>query len=166
MTERSGHAAAGNALLRITLGVIIVVTWFDNLADDLYTADGFEGLLNWLFTPVADGGNGSSLGFYDSIVDATIVPVSALYTKVQLVVELVLGIGLILGAFTRVCSLIAAIFFFNLFLAYFGGDEWIWIYVLLFVSSIAVLVADAGRKWGLDPKLEQSLGSSPLGRLL
>ena len=32
------------AILRITLGVILVVTWYKNLQDGIYTADGIVGL--------------------------------------------------------------------------------------------------------------------------
>ena len=39
------------ALLRITLGVILLVTWWENMQKGLYQADGFAGFINWL----ADG---------------------------------------------------------------------------------------------------------------
>ena len=113
MTARRDTTNVGLALLRITLGVIILRAWFDNLDKDLYTADGLEGFFNWLFS---EDGNDSSLGFYDSLLDTLVVPISGLYGAVQLVVELVIGIGLLVGGLTRLCSLIAAVFFFNLFL--------------------------------------------------
>ena len=163
MTTGTNSAASGIALLRITLGVIIVRTWFQNLSDDLYTSDGFEGFISWLFSAE---GNNSSLGFYESILDAVLVPLSGVYVIVQLIVELLIGIGLVIGGFTRLCSLIAAILFFNLFLAYFGGNEWIWTYVLLFMASIAVHLGNAGAKWGIDPKLRHELHSSKLAKLL
>ena len=159
----TNSSATGMALLRITLGVILVRTWFQNLSDDLYTADGFEGLINWLFSPE---GNDSSLGFYESILDAVVVPISGVYVIVQLVIELLIGVGLVLGGFTRLCALISAVFFFNLFLAYFGGHEWIWTYVLLFMSSVAVYLGNAGAKWGIDPQLSSQLRSSKLAKLL
>ena len=34
------------AILRITLGVILLVTWWKNLQDGIYTADGIVGLFN------------------------------------------------------------------------------------------------------------------------
>lgn len=152
MRSRDDTAAIGLALLRITLGVIIVRTWFVNLDEDLYTADGLEGFFDWLFSPE---GNDSSLGFYESLLDAVIVPVSGLYGAVQLVVELLMGLGLIAGALTRLWSALAALFFANLFLAYFGGHEWIWTYVLLLMSAVAVFLGAAGRRWGVDELLEQ-----------
>lgn len=154
--DRSGTLPL--ALLRITLGVIILATWLDNLDKDLYTADGLKGFFDWLF---AEDGNGSSLGFYDSLVDALVVPVAGPYGIFQLVVELAIGVGLVLGLMTRLSSLIAALFFFNLFLAYFGGDEWIWTYVLLFMSSLVVFLGWGGRKFGVDERLSRTRGESP-----
>ena len=154
--DRSG--ALPLALLRITLGVIILATWLDNLDKDLYTADGLEGFLD-SFT--AEGGNGSSLDFYHSFVDAVVVPVAGPYGAFQAVVELAIGVGLVLGLMTRLSSLVATLFFFNLFLAYFGGEEWIWIYVLLFVSALCVFLGWGGRQLGVDQRLARTRGESP-----
>ena len=41
------------AILRITLGVILLVTWYKNLQDGIYTADGIVGLFNYLLTTTA-----------------------------------------------------------------------------------------------------------------
>ena len=162
-TTETSPAATGLALLRITLGVIIAWTWFQNLSGDLYTADGLEAYVAWLFSP---DGNGSSLGFYQSILDATLIPLSDVYVIVQLVVELLIGVGLVLGGFTRLCAVTATVFFFNLFLAYFGGHEWIWTYVLLSMSAVAVYLGNSGLKWGLDRQLRSQLGSTKLAKLL
>ncbi len=159
-SDRSGTLPL--ALLRITLGVIILATWLDNLDKDLYTADGLKDFLNWLF---ADNGNGSSLGFYDSLLDALVVPVAGPYGMLQLVVELAIGVGLVFGVMTRLSSLISALFFFNLVLAYFGGEEWIWTYVLLFMSALVVFLGWGGRKLGIDERLARTRGESP-GTLL
>lgn len=157
---RSGRGSVPVAILRITLGVIILATWFDNLDKDLYTADGLEGFLNSLFD---ENGNGSSLGFYESFLDSVVIPLAGPYAGFQLVVELAMGIGLLVGAFTRFFALAAAFFFFNLFLSYFGGEEWIWTYVLLLVSAVVVFLGYGGRRLGVDERLYQSRGESPYG---
>ena len=157
-TTRTGSIPV--ALLRITLGIIVLVTWLDNLDKDLYTADGLESFLNSLFD---ENGNGSSLGFYESFLDSVVIPLAGPYAAFQLVVELAMGIGLLLGVFARAVSLGAAFFFFNLFLSYFGGEEWIWTYVLLFVSAVVVFLGYGGRKLGIDERLYQSRGESPYG---
>lgn len=158
--ERRGSIPV--AILRITIGVIVLVTWYDNLSKDLYASDGFAGLINWLFS---EDGNNSSLGFYESILDSIVVPNAGLFGGLQLIVELGIGIGLIAGLFTRAFSLAAAGFFFTLFLGYYGGNEWIWTYVLLLVSAVVVFLGYGGRKLGLDQWLTGKRGESPLSLL-
>lgn len=159
-TEKGSLALA---ILRITLGLIIVVTWADNLGKDLYTADGLTGLINWLFD--SESGNNSSLGAYQSILDSVVVPNAGLFSKLQLVVELFFGVGLLLGVFTRLSSLLALGFFVSLFLGYFGGNEWIWTYVLFMASTLAVFLGYGGRKLGVDQYLASTRGDSPGGLL-
>ena len=58
-------------------------------------------------------------------------------------------------------SLLAAGFFLSLFLGYFGGEEWIWTYVLLFMAAVTVFLGYGGRKLGVDQFLHRARGSSP-----
>ena len=86
-----------------------------------------------------------------------------LFAIFQLVGELLLGLALLVGLFTPLAAVGAALFFFNLFLAYFGGNEWIWTYVLLTVSALVTALAQSGRAWGLDSLLLRRLGEPPIG---
>ena len=45
------HLRTAVALLRITLGLIILATWVDNVRSGLYTADGLTTFFNELFDP-------------------------------------------------------------------------------------------------------------------
>lgn len=168
LTAASGDEAGSKAvaLLRITLGVILLVTWVNNLNNDLYTASGLEGFFDWLFKPEAEGGNGSTLGFYQSFLDTVIRPAAGPYALFQLVFEFALGVGLLIGFCTRFFSLSAIIFFFTIFLGYFGGAEWIWTYVLLIAAATTVFLGYGGRKLGVDEVLRNKLGDSPLGNLV
>ena len=138
------------------------MTWFDNLDKGLYTADGLTAFLDGLFD---ENGNASSLTAYKSLLDTMVIPIAGVYGAFQLVVELVIGIGLLVGGLTRLFGLLAAAFFFNLFLSYFGGHEWIWTYVLLLASAIAVFVDYGGRRLGVDVWLARTRGPSPRGLL-
>lgn len=151
------------ALLRMTLGAIILVTWYDNLTKGLYTADGLTGFFNWLAAP---DGNGGSLSLYHNFLRATIAPVAGYFAAFQMVAEIVMGLSLLLGALTRLFAVAAMFFFFNLFLAYFGGQEWIWTYVLLFMVSLTVALGAAGRKWGIDAWLRQRANGRRLAPFL
>jgi uncharacterized membrane protein YphA (DoxX/SURF4 family) len=152
LTQQQSTAVA---LLRITLGIIILATWYGNIKKDLYTADGLTGFLNWLFDP---NGNSSSLTFYKAFLDTAVLPVAGLFGTFQLVTELLLGIALVVGVYSRLAGIVAMFFFTNLFLSYFGGNEWIWLYVLLFMTALTVTLAAPGRKWGVDQWLLQKYG--------
>lgn len=161
--DTTTRGSTGATLLRITLGVIILVTWFENLDKGLYTEEGLTSFLDSLFDP--ENGNGSSLTAYKSFLDAAVIPVAGIYGGFQLVVELLMGVGLLVGGLTRLFSLIAVTFFFNLFLSYFGGNEWIWTYVLLMVAALAVFIGYGGRKLGVDVWLARTRGDSPYNLL-
>lgn len=157
-TGETERLRTATALLRITLGIIILATWYNNLSKGLYTAEGLTGFFNWLFDP---NGNGSSLMAYKSFLDAAVVPVAGLFAPFQMVAEFVMGAALLLGGLTRFFAVAAMFFFANLFLSYLGGNEWIWVYVLLFMSALTVGLAAAGRKWGIDQWLYQKRGRPP-----
>lgn len=157
-----GLSAYAVPILRISLGVIILATWWGNVQNDLYTGDGLTGLINWLF---AEDGNGSTLGFYQSILEAVVVPAAGIIAPVQGVVEFLFGLGLLLGIFTRASALAALGFFITLFLGYFGGHEWIWTYVLLSAAAVTVFLGWGGRQLGVDQFLAARRGSSPGGLL-
>jgi uncharacterized membrane protein YphA (DoxX/SURF4 family) len=147
----------GVALLRITLGIITLASWYENLNSGLYTADGLTNFFNWLFD--AENGNGSSLIFYKTFLDATVVPIVSIFVIFQLVAELVLGLGMLLGLLTRFFSLAGMILFLNIFLSRFGGHEWIWGIVLMFMAFLVVFLGYAGRKWGVDALLLKLCGA-------
>ena len=146
------------AVLRITIGVILVATWYDNLREGIYTADGIVGLFNYIFNDIGGGP-----AFYRAIINGTILQAPGLFAGFQLVAELLMGLALLFGLFTPLAAAGAALFFFNLFLAYLGGQEWIWTYVLLTVSALVVALSQAGRAWGLDSMLLRRLGEPPRG---
>lgn len=162
--DENQRGSLGVALLRVMLGVIVLVTWYGNYKDDLYGSEGFSGLLDWLAKSQDDDGNGGTLDWFHSLMDSVVVPNAGLFGGMQLVVELLFGIGLLLGLFTRLSSLLATGFFATLLLAYYGGHEWIWVYPLLAVSSLTVFLSYGGRKYGLDQILSKKM-RSPLGLL-
>lgn len=148
------------ALLRITLGVILLATWWDNLTKGLYSGAGLVEFFGWLFD--AESGNGSRLRFYKQLLDSTILQIPALFAGFQLVAELVIGLMLLIGLFTPIAGAAAAFFFANLFLSYFGGHEWIWTYVLLIISALVVALTRSGRsRLGMDGLILARKGEPP-----
>lgn len=159
-SNEADRLRAAVALLRITLGVILLVTWWDNLQKGLYTGEGLMGFFNWLFD--AENGNASSLGFYKGFLDATILPIAGPFAAFQMVVELLIGLALLLGLFTPLAGAGAALFFANLLLAYFGGHEWIWVYVLLLMAALVTALTRSGRSLGLDRLMLSRRGQPPV----
>lgn len=148
------------ALLRITLGLIILATWTDNLSKGIYTADGISGLFSYIFND-----NGGGPAFYQAVINNTILQAPGAFAAFQMVAEFLLGLALLIGLLTPVAGAGAALFFFNLLLAYLGGNEWIWTYVLLTAVALVVMLARSGRAFGVDQLLFAKRGKPPLGIL-
>ena len=148
------------AILRIVLGIILLVTWYGNLRDGLYTAYGIRGLFDWLFNV-----NNSGPGWYRAIINNTVLAAPGLFAGFQVVAELLLGLGLLFGGLTPVAGTAAAVFFANLYLSYLGGEEWIWTYVLLTASAVVVAFTRSGRAFGLDQFLLKARGEPKPGFL-
>ncbi len=148
------------ALLRITLGIIILATWYDNLTKGIYTADGITGLFNYIFND-----NGGGPAFYQAIINGTVLQAPGAFASFQMVAEFLMGLALLIGFLTPVAGAGAILFFANLLLAYLGGNEWIWVYVLLTASALVVTLARSGRAFGVDQFLLAQRGRPPLGIL-
>ena len=148
------------AILRITLGVILLVTWWGNVQSGLYTADGITGLFDWLFNV-----NHSGPEWYRSIIGSTVLAAPGVFAIFQLIAELLLGLGLLFGGLTPIAGISAAVFFANLYLSYLGGEEWIWTYVLLTAAALVVALTRSGRAFGLDQYLLKTRGEPKPGFL-
>ena len=144
------------ALLRVTLGIILLVTWWENLQKGLYKADNFAGFINWLAA-------GHPLPWYGAFLTGVIAPNATIFATFQLITELGMGVALLVGLFTPAAALGAFFFFVNLFLAYLNPNtgEWIWTYVLLMAAAWVVAMARAGRAYGLDRRLAKSRENPP-----
>ena len=159
----------GVAILRVVLGLIILSVWWGNVTQDpnFYSGDGIRGFFDWVFSdPESEGGgNGSSLGFVESIIDATVLQAPGFFGFAQMIVELLIGIALVVGLFTRLASGLAFAFFVGLFFTYFGGEEWIGVYIMLVVGALTVFLSWGGRMFGADQAIYAAKGDSP-GKLL
>jgi len=135
------------ALVRIFVGVLFIATWIENLAKGLYGtqkyADFIQGYADTTWVP--------GMSWF---IESVVVPNAGLFSKGQMVVELVvMGIFLAIGLFTPVSGLVAAGFGLNLLLASRGSGEWWGTYGMLIALSLAVAVTKSGRTWGLDARL-------------
>ena len=140
------------ALLRIMLGVLFLTTWSSNLSKGFYTPDGLEYFFTNVFPQSAN-----SLTWYAAFIDNVIIPIRGIFAPVQLIGEFILGLFLLIGAFTPFTSSVAAIFIINTFLATFGHD-WPWSYVTILGILFVVIVTKAGRSLGVDAWILKNRG--------
>ena len=153
------------AILRIVVGVIILVTWQENLSKGLYTAQGITDLFIHPDWGAFSNGGGALLG-YRGLVESTILQMPGTFAAFQMIAELLMGLGLLVGGLTPLAGIGTTFFFFNLFLTYYGNShEWIWTYVLLTAAALTVTLTFSGRAWGVDSFLHRSRGKPPLGIL-
>src|SRR6266700_6422833 len=81
--------------------------------------------------------------------------------------ELLVGITLLLGLFTRFGALLALLLSLQLYigLAYAPG-EWYWTYGMLVLLSLVLLAVPAGRRLGLDQLLASRFQTSTASRFI
>ncbi len=149
------------ALVRIFVGLL----WFQQLA--------------WKMPPTFGG----LRRYVESEAQHTFVPgYSAILTNVFLthfsllgagvwIAELLVGITLLFGLFTRFGALLALLLSMQLYigLAYAPG-EWYWTYGMLVLLALALIAVPAGRRLGIDqllaPRLQHAARTSRLAHLL
>lgn len=140
------------ALLRMLIGLVFLTTWLSNWMKGFYTPDG----LLYFFTEVYPQSE-NPLAWYASFINGVILPVRNIFAPFQLVSEFLLGLGLLVGAFTPFFSLAGIFFLVNTFLASLGHD-WIWSYGMPIGILIVTFFTRAGRAWGVDTYLARRFG--------
>jgi uncharacterized membrane protein YphA (DoxX/SURF4 family) len=140
------------ALLRVMLGVMFLSTWLINLLSGFYTPDGLLAFFTEIF-PQSE----NPLTIYASFINGVILPIRGVFAPFQLVTEFLLGLGLLLGAFTPFFSLAGIFFLINTFLATLAHD-WPWAYLMPIGILAVTFFTRAGRSLGVDAKLLQRYG--------
>ncbi len=131
------------AMMRIYLGVILLITDIGKLTDTIPFSDSMLGFLN-AFASREDS-------FYVHFVQAVVIPNAKLFSYLVMTGELIAGIGLLTGAFTRISAFIAIILFVNFM---FAKGAWFWSPnsqdAAVFFIALAVLISRSGRVLGVD----------------
>jgi uncharacterized membrane protein YphA (DoxX/SURF4 family) len=136
------HARMGLALVRLTIGVMFVWVFFENLGKDLYKPSNYAGLINDYIE------NGSAPAVWKSVM-ALMAAHASMAAPLQGVTEISLGVLLVLGLFTRLAALFAFVFLASLWVSEWG-TAWIWELLVPVLASLALAVGAAGRTWGVD----------------
>src|ERR1700757_530848 len=146
------HARFGLALVRLTIGAMLVWVFFENLGKGLYKPSGYAGLINDYIE------NGSAPALWKSVM-ALAANHASMAAPLQGVTEISLGVLLLLGLFTRPVALVAFAFLSSLWISEWG-TAWIWELLVPVLASLALVIGGAGRTWGVDSFLARKRPSS------
>ena len=151
----AGHqpAANGLALVRLTIGAMLVWVFFENLGKGLYTPAGYAGLINYYIKA------SHSPAAWKAVM-GLMASHAAMAAPMQAVTEISLGILLVIGLLTRPVAFVAFLFLASLWVSEWG-TAWIWELLVPVLASFALSVGRAGRAWGVDAWLARRWPSSP-----
>lgn len=157
MESKRGVYIAGISLkwiaaLRVMVGLMFLTTWGFNLVEGFYTPDGLLRFFTEIF-PQSE----NPLALYAAFINGVILPIRGIFAPFQLVAEGLMGLALLIGAFTPLFSLAGIFFLLNTFLATLGND-WPWAYILPIGILVVTGFTQAGRAWGVDSYLLSRFG--------
>src|SRR5579864_6572658 len=151
--EANQQPAAGLAIVRLTIGSMLVWVFFENLGKGLYSPAGYAGLINYyLKASHAPGAWKAVMGLAASH--------AALAAPMQALTEISLGILLVIGLLTRPAAFVAFLYLGSLWVSEWG-TSWIWELLVPVLASLGLAVGRAGRRLGADAWLAQRWPSSP-----
>jgi uncharacterized membrane protein YphA (DoxX/SURF4 family) len=150
---RQLSAANGLALVRATIGAMLVWVFFENLGKGLYTPAGYAGLINYYIKA------SHSPAAWKAVMGLA-ANHAAMAAPMQAMTEISLGILLVIGLLTRPAAFVAFLYLGSLWISELG-TAWIWELLVPVLASLGVAIGRAGRTWGVDAWLAQRWPSSP-----
>jgi len=147
-------APNGLALVRVTIGAMLVWVFFENLGKGLYTPAGYAGLINYYIK------SSHSPAIWKAVMGLA-ANHAAMAAPMQGFTEISLGILLLIGLLTRPAAVVAFLFLGSLWVSELG-TSWIWELLVPVVASLGLAVGRAGRAWGIDALLARRRPASPL----
>ena len=146
------QAANGLAIVRVTIGAMLVWVFFENLGKGLYTPAGYANLIDYYIK------NSHSPAIWKSVM-ALAASHAAMAAPMQAMTEIGLGILLVIGLLTRPAAFVAFLYLGSLWISEWG-TAWIWELLVPVLASLALAVGSAGRTWGVDAFLARRRPSS------
>lgn len=141
------QAANGLAIVRITIGAMLVSVFFENFGKGLYSPAGYAGLINYYIK------QGHSPAAWKAVM-GLVASHAAMAAPMQALTEISLGILLVIGLLTRPVAFVAFLYLASLWVSEWG-TSWIWELLVPVLASLALAVGRAGRAWGVDAWLAQ-----------
>lgn len=150
------------AIARVLMGLLWLLSLRWKLPPD-FDGGSERGLREWLELEVEH----PLVGLYATVIESIVLPNFTAFAWMIFLVELVVGLSLLTGTLTRAGAFVGLLLSLNLGigLAEVPG-EWPWSYAMMAMWHGTLLVAGAGRLWGLDRQLHDLLpADSQLRRL-
>jgi uncharacterized membrane protein YphA (DoxX/SURF4 family) len=145
-------AANGLAVVRVTIGVMFLWVFFENLGKGTYSPSGYAGVINYYIK------SSHSPAVWKAVMELT-VSHAAIAAPLQAMTEIALGVLLVIGLFTRPAAFVAFLFLGSLWISELG-TSWIWELLVSVLACLGLALGGAGRKWGIDAWLAQRWPSS------
>lgn len=152
LSSGSAYAATGLAIVRVTIGVMFVSVFFENLGKGLYRPAGYAGLIHYYIE------HSHSPAVWKAVMGLA-ANHAAMAAPMQGLTEISLGILLVTGLLTRPAAFVAFLFLGSLWMSELG-TAWIWELLVPVLASVGLAIGSAGRKWGVDAWLAQRWPSS------
>ena len=93
----------------------------------------------------------AAVGLYGQLVESVVIPNLTIFSWALFLTELAVGLSLLTGALTRVGAAVGLALSINLGIGLLDvPGEWPWSYVMMAMWHGTLLVAGAGRLWGVD----------------
>lgn len=147
------QATKGLAIMRLTIGAMLVSVFFENLGKGLYSPAGYAGLINNYIQ------QGHSPAAWKAVMGLA-ASHAAMAAPAQAILEISLGVLLVIGLFTRPAAFIAFLYLASLWVSEWG-TAWVWELLVPVVVSLGLAMGRAGRTWGIDALLARRDPSSP-----
>ena len=152
--EGSNSSQTALVILRLTLGVMFVWTFFENLGKGLYSPGGYSGLINGYIT------NGQAPAAWKTVM-AFMASHASVAAPLQGGAELSFGVLLLSGFMTRLVAFAAFGFLSSLWVSEWG-TAWIWELLVPMMVAVSLIVGAAGRKWGVDSVMARKYPRLPI----
>ena len=146
-------ARIGLALVRLTIGAMLVWVFFENLGKGLYSPSAYSDLINYYIQ------KGHSPAAWKAVM-ALAASHAHMAAPMQAATEISLGILLVIGLLTRSAAFVAFLFLGSLWVSEWG-TSWIWELLVPVLASLGLAVGRAGRAWGVDALLARRRPASP-----
>lgn len=147
------QATNGLAIVRMTIGAMLVSVFFENLGKGLYRPAGYAGLINYYIK------QGHAPAAWKAVM-ALAASHAALAAPMQAMAEISLGMLLVIGLLTRPAAFVAFLYLGSLWMSEWG-TAWIWELLVPVLASLALAVGSAGQRWGVDAWLSKRWASAP-----